>query len=152
MPIRRRMAVIPALLSDSASAPKRVIVPRVGRRDSKISRRRVVLPAPEGPVRKRNKRNLYAWEFGKIARSEPADRLLGLVKAKRRREARAACANFKATHCLPEFCLKDHVWLLRERAAGSGTAKRSWPAFASSGELQPFPQAHSHLRLRMLAH
>jgi len=77
---------------------------------------------------------------------------LGLVKAKRRREARTACANFKAAHCLPEFCLKDHVWLLRERAAGSGTAKRSWPAFASSGELQPFPQAHSHLRLRMLAH
>ena len=39
------------LLSFAASRPKTRIVPRVGRSESSMSRMRVVLPAPDGPVR-----------------------------------------------------------------------------------------------------
>ena len=47
-PPQRRQAV---LAQRRRVSPKTRIVPRVGRSESNISRIRVVLPAPDGPVR-----------------------------------------------------------------------------------------------------
>ena len=49
--MRRRSAVKPFFSSFDASSPKMRMTPRVGRNESSINRKSVVLPAPDGPVR-----------------------------------------------------------------------------------------------------
>ncbi len=57
--MRRRKAVMSSLEIRDTSSPNREISPRVGLTEIRISRSRVVLPAPEGPVRNWN-------EFGSM--------------------------------------------------------------------------------------